>query len=105
MRQASLAFQSADRKPIDLLRLKSGQSTSVYLVFSTSDADDALKLGESVEVRLELASSGVSIDPETVTFTPDPTRAKVTLSVSEEDAPAGTFMLQVAEATLIPRFG
>ena len=106
VRQFSLAFQSASGDDVLLLQLTSGQSTSVYLVFSTSDANDALKTGESVEVRLELASMppGVSIDPETITFTSDSTRAKVTLSVSDEEdtpAPAGTFMLQVAEATLI----
>ena len=92
VRQFSLAFQSADR----LLRLNSGESTSVYLVLD----DVVLKPGEGVEVKLELASTsptGVSIDPEIITFTSDDsTQAKVTLRVSE-DASAGTFILQVAE--------
>ena len=100
-RPFTLDFQSASGDFIDVLRLTSGQSTSVMLVFGMSPGD-ALNMDESVEVELALADiteSRVTVSPMLVTFASNSTTSEVELSVSG-DAPSGTFRLQIVGTTV-----
>ena len=104
-RPFTLAFQSASGDSIDVLPLTSGQSASVMLVFSMSPGDD-LNMDESVKVELaleDITESHVTVSPMLVTFDSDSTTSKVVeLSVSE-DAPSGTFRLQIVGITVDSR--
>ena len=98
-RRFALAFESDSGDPVDVLKLASGRSTSVFLVFRISPPGETLNPDENVEVELAPVPD-VTVSPAIIRFTADSTRAEVTLRVSE-DASAGTFMLQVAKTTLM----